>query len=123
MQGWQEAIRWSIGVGGRGSGMRKGVALALGLTALVLFALIRPGPVIRWLARRYPDVLFHRETEEPLVALTIDDSPTRRGPRESSTPWPSTTPMPPSSSSATVSPATRKSSAASSTRNTSWGTT
>jgi peptidoglycan/xylan/chitin deacetylase (PgdA/CDA1 family) len=62
-------------VGGRGSGLRKGVALALGLTALVLVALIRPGPVIRWLARRHPDVLFHRETEEPLVALTIDDSP------------------------------------------------
>ena len=62
-------------VGGRGSGLRKGVALALGLSALVLVALIRPGPVIRWLARRYPDVLFHRETNEPLVALTIDDSP------------------------------------------------
>lgn len=55
--------------------MRKGVALALGLTALFLAALIRPGPVIRWLARKHPDVLFHRETEEPLVALTIDDSP------------------------------------------------
>src|ERR671910_2013595 len=62
-------------VGGRGSGLRKGVVLALGLTALVLVALIRPGPVIRWLARRYPDVLFHREINEPLVALTIDDSP------------------------------------------------
>jgi peptidoglycan/xylan/chitin deacetylase (PgdA/CDA1 family) len=55
--------------------MRKGVALALGLTALVLVALTRPGPVIRWLAHRFPDVLFHRDTEEPLVALTIDDSP------------------------------------------------
>ena len=55
--------------------MRKGVVLALALCALVLVALIRPGPVIRWLARRHPDILFHLETEEPLVALTIDDSP------------------------------------------------
>ncbi len=55
--------------------MRKSVALALALCALILVALIRPGPVIRWLARRYPDVLFHWSTEEPLVALTIDDSP------------------------------------------------
>jgi peptidoglycan/xylan/chitin deacetylase (PgdA/CDA1 family) len=55
--------------------MRKGVALALSLCALVAVALIRPGPVVRWLGRRFPDVLFRLETAEPLVALSIDDSP------------------------------------------------
>lgn len=56
--------------------MRKGIAFALGACVLILAALvIRPGPVVRWLARRYPDVLFRLETEEPLVALTLDDSP------------------------------------------------
>ena len=56
--------------------VRKGVAVALGACALILTALvIRPGPVVRWLARRYLDVLFRLETEAPLVALTIDDSP------------------------------------------------
>ena len=56
--------------------MRKGIAFAFGTGVLALAALVaRPGPVVRWLARRYPDVLFHLETEELLVALTIDDSP------------------------------------------------
>ncbi len=56
--------------------MRKGIALAIGICALILVALvIRPGLVVRWLARRYPEVLFHLHTEAPLVALTIDDSP------------------------------------------------
>jgi peptidoglycan/xylan/chitin deacetylase (PgdA/CDA1 family) len=55
--------------------MRKGVAVVLALCALLLAALMRPGPIVRWLARKYPDVLFHRETEETRVALTIDDSP------------------------------------------------
>jgi peptidoglycan-N-acetylglucosamine deacetylase len=62
-------------VSGRGSPMRKGVALAIGLLVLVLVALLRPGPVVRWLARRHPDVLFHWPNEKRLVALTIDDSP------------------------------------------------
>lgn len=57
--------------------IRRGAALLLGLGLLLLAALIRPGPVVRWLARRYPDVLFQHETAEPLVALTIDDSPHR----------------------------------------------
>jgi peptidoglycan-N-acetylglucosamine deacetylase len=56
--------------------MRKGIALAIGICALILVALvIRPGLVVRWLARRYPEVLFHLHTEAPLVAFTIDDSP------------------------------------------------
>ena len=56
--------------------MRNVIAPAIGICALILAALlIRPGPVVRWLARRYPAVLFHLETEELLVALTIDDSP------------------------------------------------
>jgi peptidoglycan/xylan/chitin deacetylase (PgdA/CDA1 family) len=56
--------------------MRKVVAITIGLVGLIVAALlIRPGPVVRWLARRYPEVLFHLQTEEPLIALTIDDSP------------------------------------------------
>ncbi len=50
-------------------------ALTLGLCAAGLATLARPGLVIRWLARRYPDVLFHVDAQEPLVALTIDDAP------------------------------------------------
>lgn len=50
-------------------------ALVLGLLALVAAGAIRPGPVVRWLARRHPDVVFRVETAAPLVALTIDDSP------------------------------------------------
>lgn len=69
-----------IGAGRRGSARRRGVALALGVcapvvAAPVVAALIRPGPVVRWLARRHPDVVFRFETTEPLVALTFDDSP------------------------------------------------
>ena len=55
--------------------MRRQVALTLGLCALGVAALTRPGPIIRWLARRHPDVLFYAGVEEPLVALTIDDAP------------------------------------------------
>jgi peptidoglycan/xylan/chitin deacetylase (PgdA/CDA1 family) len=55
--------------------MRKRFALAAGVCVLVAAALTRPGPVVRWLARKHPDVLFQKETAEPVVALTIDDSP------------------------------------------------
>jgi peptidoglycan-N-acetylglucosamine deacetylase len=51
------------------------LALGLGIAALVGGALIWPRPVIRWLARRHPDVLFHVERDTPLVALTFDDGP------------------------------------------------
>ena len=33
------------------------------------------GPAVRWLARRFPEVLWYAETAEPVVALTIDDGP------------------------------------------------
>ncbi|MDP9381256.1 MAG: chitin deacetylase family protein [Chloroflexota bacterium] len=55
--------------------MRRSFVLTVGLCALAVGVLIRPRPVIRWLARRYPDVLFYTDAEEPLVALTIDDAP------------------------------------------------
>ena len=55
--------------------MRTPLALPLGLCALGAAALAWPGPIIRWLARRHPDVLFFADTREPLVALTIDDAP------------------------------------------------
>jgi peptidoglycan/xylan/chitin deacetylase (PgdA/CDA1 family) len=49
--------------------------LLLALLSALVGAAIRPDPVVFWLRRRFPDVLFHVETDEPLVALTIDDSP------------------------------------------------
>jgi peptidoglycan/xylan/chitin deacetylase (PgdA/CDA1 family) len=55
--------------------MRVCIALVIGACAGLLAVLIRPDTVVRWLARRFPDVLFFAETQEPLVALTIDDSP------------------------------------------------
>jgi len=55
--------------------MKKGIAHLLGLVSVAAATLIRPGPVVRWLSQRYPDVLFQRENAGPLVALTFDDSP------------------------------------------------
>src|SRR5918995_7014208 len=55
--------------------MRKGVGHLLGLVSVVVAALLRPGPVVRWLGRRYPDVLFQQVNAGPLVALTFEDSP------------------------------------------------
>lgn len=56
--------------------MRKAVVLAGSLCAVVVVWLVlRPRPIIRWLARRYPEILFYTDTEEQLVALTIDDAP------------------------------------------------
>ncbi len=55
--------------------MRKTLTCTLGLCTLGVAALAQPGPVIRWLARRHPDVLFAIDVREPLVALTIDDAP------------------------------------------------
>jgi peptidoglycan-N-acetylglucosamine deacetylase len=55
--------------------MRKAVTHLLGLVSVVAAALLRPGPVVRWLSRRFPDVLFQQDNVGPLVALTFDDSP------------------------------------------------
>ena len=55
--------------------MRKGVAHLLGLGSVVIAALLRPGPVVRWLSRRFPNVLFAQPDAGPLVALSFDDSP------------------------------------------------
>ena len=55
--------------------MHKGVTHLLGLVSVVVAALLRPGPVVRWLSRRFPDVLFQQPNAGPLVALTFDDSP------------------------------------------------
>ncbi|MDP9472483.1 MAG: chitin deacetylase family protein [Chloroflexota bacterium] len=54
---------------------RKTQTCTLGLCTLGVAALAQPGPVIRWLARRHPDVLFAIDVREPIVALTIDDAP------------------------------------------------
>src|ERR687890_2688504 len=55
--------------------MRKGISHLLGLLSVGVAALLRPGPVVRWLSRRFPDVLFQEANAGPLVALTFDDSP------------------------------------------------
>jgi peptidoglycan-N-acetylglucosamine deacetylase len=55
--------------------MRKGVTHLLGPLSVLVAALLRPGPVVRWLSRRFPDVLFQQANAGPLVALTFDDSP------------------------------------------------
>ena len=55
--------------------MLNGVTHLLGLISVVIAALFRPGPVVRWLSRRFPDVLFQQANAGPLVALSFDDSP------------------------------------------------
>ncbi|HEV2122048.1 MAG TPA: chitin deacetylase family protein [Chloroflexota bacterium] len=55
--------------------MRKHLAFTLGLCGFGVVALDRPGFIIRWLARRQPDVLFCTGVKAPLVALTVDDAP------------------------------------------------
>ena len=55
--------------------MRHGGAHLLGLVSVVASALLRPGPVVRWLSRRFPDVLFQHVKAGSLVALSFDDSP------------------------------------------------
>jgi peptidoglycan-N-acetylglucosamine deacetylase len=55
--------------------MRQGAAHLLGLFSVAVTALIRPGPVVRWLSRRFADVLFEQPNAGPLVALSFDDSP------------------------------------------------
>jgi peptidoglycan/xylan/chitin deacetylase (PgdA/CDA1 family) len=47
----------------------------LGVVSVLVAAVLRPGPVVRWLSRRFPDVLFHQPAAGPLVALSFDDSP------------------------------------------------
>jgi peptidoglycan/xylan/chitin deacetylase (PgdA/CDA1 family) len=55
--------------------MRKGIVHLLGLLSVAVAALLRPDPVVRWLSRRFPAVLFQQPNAGPLVALTFDDSP------------------------------------------------
>src|SRR5215211_3476114 len=55
--------------------MRKGITHLLGLLSVVVATLLRPGPVVPLLSRRFPDVLFQQANAGPLVALTFDDSP------------------------------------------------
>lgn len=47
----------------------------LGLGSIILNGVCRPGPVVRWLSRRFPDVLFHQPRAGWLIALSFDDSP------------------------------------------------
>ena len=55
--------------------MHKGFRHLLGLCSVIAAALLRPGPVVRLLSRRFPDVLFKQANSGPIVALTFDDSP------------------------------------------------
>ncbi len=47
----------------------------LGLFSLAVNGVCRPGLVVRWLSRRFPDVLFHQPKAGRLIALSFDDSP------------------------------------------------
>jgi peptidoglycan-N-acetylglucosamine deacetylase len=59
--------RWKV--------MRQGGMHLLGLFSVAVVALIRPSPVVRWLSRRFLDVLFEQANAGPRVALSFDDSP------------------------------------------------
>jgi peptidoglycan/xylan/chitin deacetylase (PgdA/CDA1 family) len=47
-------------------------AALLATGAVVVF---RPEWIVAWLASRSPDVLYYVDTDQPIVALTIDDGP------------------------------------------------
>ena len=47
--------------------------------AMSLLAMLQTNWIVELLARRSPDVVYFAETEEPVVALTIDDGPDRDG--------------------------------------------
>jgi peptidoglycan/xylan/chitin deacetylase (PgdA/CDA1 family) len=51
-----------------------GAALAA-LVATGAVVVLRPDWIVTWLAGRSPDILYYVDTEQPLVALTIDDGP------------------------------------------------
>src|SRR5215203_1891397 len=55
--------------------MNTGISHLLGMVSVIAAALLRPGPVVRWLSRRFPDVLFEQANAGPLIALSFDDSP------------------------------------------------
>src|SRR5215211_6631811 len=55
--------------------MNTGITHLLGMVSVIAAALLRPGPVIRWLSRQFPEVVFQKANAGPLVALTFDDSP------------------------------------------------
>jgi peptidoglycan/xylan/chitin deacetylase (PgdA/CDA1 family) len=54
--------------------MLGGVVWGVGL-GLVAWVLSQPRPLLRWIARRDPDVLFYAQTTGRRIALTIDDGP------------------------------------------------
>ena len=48
--------------------MRNGAAHLLGVVSLGVNAVFRPGFVVRWLSRRFPEVFFQRPEAGPMVA-------------------------------------------------------
>src|SRR5512145_2707017 len=61
------------------SKLRLGYGVAGFILLAVMAALWAPGWVVHWVARVHPGCLFRVRTEEPVVALTIDDGPTSLG--------------------------------------------
>ena len=51
------------------------VIVAIAFLGALLVVYLQPLPVVRWLARRHPDVLYFVSLKEKVVALTIDDAP------------------------------------------------
>ena len=58
------------------SKLKIGAVLFVLLPLLIMFAVVlSPGWIVKILAKRSPEVLYFVETQEPVVALTIDDGP------------------------------------------------
>jgi peptidoglycan/xylan/chitin deacetylase (PgdA/CDA1 family) len=55
-------------------------AIVFGLTALGSAAIVAPAVVVEWKRSESPDVLFYVPTDEPVVALSIDDGPSAATP-------------------------------------------
>ena len=52
--------------------------ILLGLPIALLYIIYKPpATLIRYLQSRWPDVLWHVPTSKPLIALTIDDTPSK----------------------------------------------
>ncbi len=57
------------------SKLKIGAVLFALTTLVIMFVVLKQGWIVKILAKRFPEVLYFVETQEPAVALTIDDGP------------------------------------------------
>jgi peptidoglycan/xylan/chitin deacetylase (PgdA/CDA1 family) len=57
------------------SKLKIGAVLFALLPLVIMFVVLSQGWIVKILAKRSPEVLYFVETQEPVVALTIDDGP------------------------------------------------